>query len=231
MPATLFVVASALSAMLGASSLQQAGDTSVPLDIVLRPSPGGDTIDVELTNHGSKTAVAWALKYQYPPSVGRSGGAIEQDFYPQLVTPGKGDSPGPIEPNKSRVVLTVPSDAYAGATLVAVSVVYDDGTAVGDERQIRPIFDRRTSDARTWKELSATLNKLARGRVSAATVQSALDSIEATPQAEGSGKRQLVIKNLALLLKSPSTLESGLKSFAAKANRYAEAAAVHAVRR
>lgn len=237
-----FVLASVLSissiSASGTGASAQPKDVGVPLGIAARLNAGGDSVELELTNHGSKTAVAWSIKIVGLPSVdGRPPNIhIGQDLYWQLATsvPIKPPFVAPLPPKGRVVVQSLSSTAYPGASFVAVCVVYSDDTAVGDEERIEGIFKGRARDARELKEVSVTLNEVTKGTITRASVEAAIRILETgmgADRAGGGGMRQGAVRDLRYFLKSPWSLQSSVEDLATRTNKYAENAATHAIRR
>jgi hypothetical protein len=193
----------------------------------------GDRIELELTNDGAKTAVAWTIQVVgLPPVDGRPPRIhIGQDLYPQLIFPARPPIVGPLPAGERAVVTSFPATTYPGASFVARCVVYSDGTAVGDEERIGDIFKRRAADARAWKDVSATLDEVAKGRISRASVEAAIRTIEAGTDRDSEGAHQSAVRNLRRFLESAWALQSSVEDLAAHTRKYGEGAASHSLRR
>ena len=81
------------------------------------------------------------------------------------------------------------------------------------------------ADARAWKDVSVTLDEVAKGRVSRASVEAAIRTIEAATDRDSQGARQNAVRNLRRFLESIWTLRSSVEDFAAYTRKYAEGAA------
>ncbi len=108
----------------------------------------GPKSHVTLTNRGNQPVTAWALAVTTHPDAGRTHREIETvDGYLSAVTHGIAGAPPRLErlaPGESRDIELdpLPDDA----AVVVAAVVLDDGTAIGDEPIVAPIFARRAKE-------------------------------------------------------------------------------------
>ena len=146
MPVAILAVALALMAA-------QAAD--VPLAVTFRDNADAQWSDIEVTNIGTKTAVAWALRVEHegkPPS-GRS-----VDIVSRLAQDGGADRL--LAPNGKNADARESKVNGRLTAIVPLAVVYEDNTAIGDPDRIAFIFDRRRADADEWDKLIPILERL-----------------------------------------------------------------------
>jgi hypothetical protein len=108
----------------------------------------GAATHVRLTNTSSQPVTAWSLAATSKSPTGRTHREVyTTDGYLSEVTHGIPDSDPRLErllPGQSR---EVPLDPLpAGSTVEVIAAVLDDGTAVGDEDVIAPIFAKRVKE-------------------------------------------------------------------------------------
>ena len=108
----------------------------------------GPRSHVTLTNTSNQPVTAWALAVSTQPASGGTHREIETvDGYLSQATHGIAGAPERLErlmPGQSREIALEPLPD--GATVAVVAVVLDDGTAIGEEQAIGPIFDRRAKE-------------------------------------------------------------------------------------
>jgi hypothetical protein len=117
----------------------------------LRPDEPGRELSVTLLNPGPKTVHGFVVRSMATSADGRTSyGGFGSDTYAYPVREdGLG---GPIITGARRTVRTgptVPGEPVSfGARVVAV--IFEDDTAVGDEKELQYLFERRALDQRTW---------------------------------------------------------------------------------
>jgi hypothetical protein len=108
----------------------------------------GPKSHVTLTNSASQAVTAWALAVTTHPQPGRTHREVETvDGYLSAAThglPGAPERLERLEPGQSREIALDPLPDAAQVDIVAV--ILDDGTALGDEAVIAPMFARRARE-------------------------------------------------------------------------------------
>jgi hypothetical protein len=133
-----FMVAILVAAQLAASAMPLASERLVT----------GQHAHVTLTNNAVQPVTAWALAITTHPSGGVTHREVETvDGYLSEATHGVAGAPERLErlmPGQSRQIELdpLPDDA----TVAVAAVILDDGTAIGDERVITAVFERRAKE-------------------------------------------------------------------------------------
>ena len=192
MPVAIFAVALALL----------AAQVDVPLAVAVRDAPDAQWNDVEVTNTGTKVAVAWALRIEH----GTQGPTHQSiDIVARLAQEGGADRL--LSPDRTNTDSKVSKVEGAVTAIVPLAVVYEDNTAIGDPERIAFIFERRRTDADEWDRVLPILERLSDDvtpqslRFAAAELLGA----GATPPAgvrPGEGVRRGLANNLELAAKS-----------------------------
>jgi hypothetical protein len=108
----------------------------------------GPQSHVRLTNTGTQPVTAWSLAATTQAEAGRTHREVYTvDGYLSELThglPGAAEHRERLMPGQSR---RIPLDPLpAGATVTVVAAVLDDGTAIGDEQALAPIFAKRAKE-------------------------------------------------------------------------------------
>ena len=108
----------------------------------------GQHAHVTLTNNAVQPVTAWALEITTHPGGGVTHREVETvDGYLSAATHGIGGAPERLErlmPGQSRQIELDPLPDEA--TVAVAAVILDDGSAIGDERVIAAVFDRRAKE-------------------------------------------------------------------------------------
>jgi hypothetical protein len=203
-----------------------AQPADVPLQATFRPSADGATTEIELTNTGTRRAVAWSLRIERE---GRRQGGITSDAVWQLARDGEPD--GLLPPNQSRVAARYSLANGLVETVVPVAVVYDDNTAIGEVKVIDEIFARRREQVTAYDALLPMLDRLG-ANVTPQTLRFAAAEIfdpNQVPSPDHSVRRGIA-HNLELVAKAPDPVR-GYAGFVAYTRRLAETLRAHSVRR
>src|SRR5215472_5430806 len=108
----------------------------------------GPKSHVTLTNRANQAVTAWALAVTTHPEAGRTHREVETvDGYLSAVThgiPGAPERLERLEPGQSREIALDPLPDDAAVAVVAV--ILDDGTALGEEAIVAPMFERRAKE-------------------------------------------------------------------------------------
>jgi hypothetical protein len=139
---------------------QDVAPVRVPLTVAVPAWTAGEPVDVVLTNTGSRGIVAWTLHVVSVLDSGeRSKSGQGVDRYPAQagaragVTPVNDPRPWVLEPGASETTRVYPSPGTVSIEVVAACVIFDDGRAVGEEREIRRVFEHRdhvAASIRKW---------------------------------------------------------------------------------
>ena len=108
----------------------------------------GQHAHVTLTNNAVQPVTAWALEITTHPGGGVTHREVETvDGYLSEATHGIGGAPERLErlmPGQSRQIELDPLPDEA--TVAVAAVILNDGSAIGDERVIAAVFDRRAKE-------------------------------------------------------------------------------------
>jgi hypothetical protein len=142
----VFAQVSASPAPLSVSGARVVGDTG--------------TLHADVTNRGSKTAVAWALDSTLVFADGHTETlSTDEDCYPQLVVPAAAVIT-PLRPGETKTMpLFAAAEAPVSIDVSSVAVVYADRTAEGNPDRIKRIVQRRADDAKSWQDVPAILRQ------------------------------------------------------------------------
>jgi hypothetical protein len=137
----------------------------------------GQRAHVTLTNNANQPVTAWALAIQTHPAPGRTHREVETaDGYLSEATHGIAGSSERLErlmPGQSRQIELdpLPDDA----TVEVAAVILDDGTSIGDEKILAPIFERRMKE----RDALAAVAAIFREVLAKDHGEAALDSLRA----------------------------------------------------
>ena len=120
----------------------------------LKPGEPRRGLDITLFNPGPKTVHGFFVQSMVTSADGRTSyGGVGSDAYAFPVR--KDGRGGPIIAGARRPVRTSPylpgaSDEPVSFGARVVAVIFEDDTAVGDERELQYLFERRALNQRTW---------------------------------------------------------------------------------
>jgi hypothetical protein len=207
------------------------------LPVIVGQLSTGPRAHMTVTNTASQPVTAWAFAIITHPDPGRTRREVETiDGYLSEATHGIQGSTERLErlmPQQSRVIQldSLPEDA----TVEVVAVVLDDGTAVGEESAIAPIFERRArerdalgavvavfSDVLASQHGTAALEALKQRLVALpardeAPCRAAIDAVETYRQRGGA--------------RTPDQIDESLRMYAAFVTREYELAKKHSQRK
>lgn len=163
---TAIVVASTVLVTANTSAFQDVANTDGPgrLPLVVERAeiaPGGpsahgpDQISVSVHNAGDKTIVAWGVRSQITFADGKtSGGGVSIDEVEYRGLERRGSR---VLPPGGRNTITFgglpkgrPVTEVRTVTAEARFVIFDDDSALGEERMLSWYFDRRAENQRAW---------------------------------------------------------------------------------
>ena len=163
---TVLAVVGLVVASMGGQSAPSAAPMPLVIEqahIVPARSGNGRELEVTLFNPGPRTIHAWGITAELTVAQGRtSKGGLSTDAYEyESIRP---DS-GPLRPGSRRTVH--PGNHWPDGkepTILSLNVeptflIFDDNTAVGDEREIDYYFQRRARNHRAWPVLEPILTK------------------------------------------------------------------------
>jgi hypothetical protein len=196
-------------------------------------------VAVEVRNTGSRTVVAWGVEVRFvlPNGVSRRKG-VSIDGYESGARVLR-DDPTLRPQGKYTLMVDIPSSVTGepvSASAVVTLVIFDDDTAVGDDKTIAYLFSQRALDRRVWQLVEETIDHAAVGIVDALTVlrltQEALEAI-GSEDIQRSVTFRAVQQRIRVALKrtEPSALPQFLSELRAEARALRAAAAAHSVRR
>lgn len=143
----------------------------------------GPHAHVTLTNTAAQPITAWALAVVTHPGPGRTHREIETvDGYLSEATHGIAGAPERLErlaPGQSRdiALAALPGDA----TVEVAAVILDDGTAMGDEAVLKPIFDRRVRERDALGGVAAAFNDVLGSQHGTAALDALRARLDALP--------------------------------------------------
>jgi hypothetical protein len=197
----------------------------------------GQRAHVTLTNTAQQPVTAWALAIVTHPGPGRTHREVETvDGYLSELTHGIGGAPERLErlmPGQSRQIDldAVPDDA----TVEVAAVILGDGTAIGDEKIVAPMFDRRAKE----RDALGAVATVFRDVLASQHGEAALDALRA--RLDGLAERDSLPCRAAIDAvntykqrvrdRTPEQIDESLRSYAAFVTREWELAKTHAQRK
>ena len=143
----------------------------------------GPKSHVTLTNTANQAISAWALAVTTHPQPGRTHREIETvDGYLSVATHGIAGAPERLErlmPGQSREIELDPIPD--GASIEVAAVILDDGTAVGDEAIVAPMFARRARERDALGAVSQTFAEVLAARHGAEALDTLRARLDALP--------------------------------------------------
>jgi hypothetical protein len=196
-------------------------------------------VAVEVFNPGSRTVTAWGVEVRLllPGGISRRASAAT-DGYESAARTLRGD---PTLRPKARHTLMVDvplgvSDEPISVSATTTFAIFDDNTAVGDDKSIAYRFAQRALDRRVWQLIEDTIDHAATGGVDAPIVlrltQETLEAV-GIEEIRGSVTFRQVQQRIAVALKrtQPSDLPRFLNELRAEARALRAVAAAHSLRR
>ncbi len=233
------MLTAALCTLVALSTAQTAPATGSVTTVTATAAPrlqDPSSIDVEVTNSGTKTAVAWSLEIVETLPDGRKESiGHDQDFYTVLVypvtNPVSTPAVGPIASGKTMKVLSLPLGNAVAVEAFVRAVVFADRTAEGDGARLKSIFARRDTEARSWQALSTSLRQTStQPTMMRQRLQHLADDLDASPTpVESPAARKLVSTNVKLLLQrytqDSAELQQAFQQLSTMIDTYAQGAA------
>lgn len=195
---------------------------------------GRDPIVVRVRNEGPRTIVAWgvyARLFDANDVLRETAGG--KDGYEWAIR----DLPdnAVLQPNDSYTIRLPMPAKFAAVSVKALPTyaIFDDNSAVGDDRAIELRFRYRADQASAWQFIEQVV---AQARASAPTADRALQivaaQLDAAPsEIHGSFPRQEVSQRITFALKSPADAELLLQQLSIEAGTRRKAAAESSVRK
>jgi hypothetical protein len=197
----------------------------------------GPKSHVMLTNRANQPITAWALAVITHPDVGRTHREVETvDGYLSEATHGLAGAPARLErlmPGETRDVDLDPLPD--GATVEVTAVILDDGTAIGDESVVAPIFARRVRErdalgavAQTFADVMTSTH----GADALDTLRARLDALSIRNEVPCRAAIDAVdTYKQRVADRTPAQIDGSLRAYAAFVTREWELAKKHAQRR
>jgi hypothetical protein len=198
------------------------------------PSETGKIV-VRVRNQGKRTIVAWGVYATLTDAnggVGRAGGGIDGFEYDVIVLR---DDPV-LRPNYTYTIRLHPSQRGfepVSATAFPDYAIFDDNSAVGDERSIELWFQRRAQHAAGWRFVEGAIKE---ALANATPADDVLRFVEAKLGAAPKDIRDSppglqVVQRIRIALRSPESARSLVEELSAEAGTRAKAAAARSIRR
>jgi hypothetical protein len=240
------VLCLATSITLAAAEDHQPTISAMPLVVeraeIMPADPTGRAprqVAVEVRNASSRTVVAWGVEVR----IVLPGGMLRRattatDGYESAARVLPGDPT--LRPGaRHTLMVDIPwrvTDEPLSASAIGTYAIFDNDTAVGDDKSIAFRFAQRALDRRVWQLVEETIDHAAVGVVDAPTVlrltQETLEAVS-SEDIRGSVTFRHVQQRIGVALKrtQPSALPHFLSELRAEARALRAAAAAHSVRR
>ena len=212
-----------------------AADAALPL--VADKLVTGQHAHVTLTNRANQPITAWALAVITHPAPGRTHREVETaDGYLSEATHGIAGSAERLErllPGQSREIALdpLPDDA----TVDVAAVVLDDGTAIGDEKIIAPIFDKRLKERDAFGAVVASFSDVLAKAHGEAALDMLRTRLDALPERDTVPCRAAIdavdTYKQRVHDRTPEQIDESLRTYAAFVTREWELAKRHAERK
>jgi len=197
----------------------------------------GQHAHVTLTNTANQPVTAWALAIVTHPAPGRTHREVETvDGYLSEATHGIAGAPERLErlmPGQSRQVDldAVPDDA----TVEVAAVILDDGTAMGDEKIVTPMFDRRAKERDALGAVASVFRDVLGSQHGEAAVDALRARLEALAERDTAPCRAAIgavdTYKQRVHDRTPDQIDDSLRTYAAFVTREWELAKKHAERK
>jgi len=206
-----------------------------PLPLTVSNVTTGPQSHVRLTNTASQPITAWSLAVTTAAGAGRTHREVETiDGYLSEVTrglPGSSERLVRIMPGRSRELTLDPLPADAHVDVVAV--VLDDGTALGEEEFLAPIFAKRTQERDALKAVVDTFADVtanAHGPQAVEALQRRLADLAQRNDALPCRAALDAVQNVGKK-SDPTEIDRSLQNYASFVKREYDLASKHAQRR
>jgi hypothetical protein len=194
----------------------------------------GPESHVRLTNTSTQPVTAWSLA-----ATTQSGGRTHRDVYTvdgylsELThgLPGAAEHRERLLPGQSR---EIPLDPLpAGATVDAVAVVLDDGTAIGDEAALAPIFAKRAKERDALKAVADAFGEVLPAQHGADAIAPLTERLNALAQRDDSLPCRAALEAVQSLQRGmpADQIDQSLQKYGQFVGRQYELAAKHSQRR
>jgi hypothetical protein len=190
---------------------------------------------VRITNTSAQPVTAWSLGVTTTPEAGRTHREVyTADVYLSEVThglPGSSERLERLLPGDSR---ELPLDPLPpGATVDVVAAVLDDGTAVGDEQVLAPIFARRVKERDAFRAVVETFNDVLAATRGTAALDALRERLTALAQRDESIPCRAALDAVQTYTRSgnPTEIDQALRTYAAFVTREYELAVKHSRRK
>ena len=181
----------------------------------------GPHAHVTVTNTAAQSVTAWALAVVTHPAPGRTHREIETiDGYLSAATHGIAGAPERLEQlaaGQSREIALDPLPEDAVVEVAAV--VLDDGTAIGDEAIVKPIFDRRARERDALGSVAAAFNDVLASQHGTAALDALRARLDALPDRDAVPCRAAIeaveTYRQRAANRSPDQIDESLRTYAA----------------
>jgi len=208
-----------------------ASDMPMTVGQVVAGAPG----HVQVTNISGQAVTAWSLAVITRPDTGRTHREVyTADAYLSEAThglPGSSERLERLLPGQAR---QLPLDPLpSGATVEVVAVVLDDGTAVGDEQVITPIFARRVKERDALRSVVDSFNDVLAATRGAAALDALRERFTALALRDESVPCRAALDAVQTYARdaNPNEIDQALRTYAAFVTREYELAAKHSRRK
>jgi len=211
--------------------------TAAALPLVVGQLSTGPHAHMTVTNTANQPVTAWAFAIVTHSEAGRTRREIETiDGYLSEATHGIQGSAERLErlmPQQSRVIQldALPEDA----TVEIVAVILDDGTAMGEDSAIAPIFERRARERDALAAVAAVFSDVVALQHGTAALDTLKQRLMALPAREETPCRAAIdaVETYRQRggARTPDQIDESLRTYGAFVTREAELAKKHAQRK
>jgi len=208
-----------------------ASDMPMTVSQLVTGAPG----HVQITNTSGQAVTAWSLAVTTSPESGRTHREVyTADVYLSEAThglPGSSERLERLLPGQSR---QLPLDPLpSGATVDVIAVVLDDGTAVGDEQVIAPIFARRVKERDALRAVVDAFNDVLGTMRGAAALDALRERFTALALRDESIPCRAALDAVQTYARNgnPNEIDQALRTYAAFVTREYELAVKHSRRK
>jgi hypothetical protein len=207
------------------------------LPVVVGQLSTGPRAQMTVTNTASQPVTAWAFAIVTHPEAGRTHREVETiDGYLSEAThglPGSAERLERLMPQQPRVIQLDP--LAQDATVEIVAVVLDDGTAIGEESAIAPIFDRRARERDALAAVAAVFSDVLASQHGTAALDALKERLVALPAHDEVPCRAAIDAVDTYRqrggARTPEQVDESLRTYAAFVAREYELAKKHSQRR
>lgn len=208
-----------------------------PMPLVAERLVTGAHAHVTLTNNAKQPVTAWALAVVTHPSAGVTHREVETvDGYLSELTHGIGGAPERLErlmPGESRQIELDPVPAEAAVDVAAV--ILEDATAIGDDRLIATMFERRAKERDTLGAVSAVFAQVLGSQHGEAALDALRSRLDAMPEHDTVPCHAAIdavdTYKQRVHDRTPEQIDESLRTYAAFVTREWELAQKHATRK